>query len=274
MVVKAEFLRAEDGARTGNAWLHPCIEGANIAGLRARHHKAYEGESEWLALYGIGDRRYSAARAAHMAKGLPVACWDMGYFGKSRDLSRSHVRVAIDADHVSLKHLDRTPADHARWTRLGIGMHELFDARGPVVVVGMGIKSREHLGVFDWEEKALKAAVERFPGRRVIYRAKPSAHGEDTVAWEDRSEAGPINGVLKGASLVICKHSNVAIDACIAGVPVECEAGAPFWLYRSGPAPKLSQRLDFLYRLAWWNWQLSQREMEQALRFLIKMQGA
>ena len=37
---------------------------------------------------------------------------------------------------------------------------------------------------------------------------------------------GTIADVLNGCSVVVCRHSNVAVDACIAGVPVECEGGA------------------------------------------------
>jgi hypothetical protein len=59
---------------------------------------------------------------------------------------------------------------------------------------------------------------------------------------------------MRGCSLVVCRHSNVAIDACIAGVPVECDDGAAFALYRNGPQPDENARREFLGRLAWWNW--------------------
>jgi hypothetical protein len=77
-----------------------------------------------------------------------------------------------------------------------------------------------------------------------------------------------MNKALAGASLVICRHSNAAIEACIAGVPVECSGGAAHWLYSRTPRPTTEERLDFLYRLAWWQWRFI--EMKSAWLFLMK----
>jgi hypothetical protein len=61
-----------------------------------------------------------------------------------------------------------------------------------------------------------------------------------------------IEQLLCGASLIVCRHSNVAIDGAIAGVPFECEDGAAAWLK---PQPYTREnRLRFLCRLSWWQW--------------------
>jgi hypothetical protein len=272
VVVQLEVLKADDGARTGRAWVLPCANGASAAGLRARLRREYSGEFDWLTVYGVGDPRYGAARDAHVASGRPVACWDMGYVGKSRDMGETHTRVSLGSDHPSAKHMDRTDPDPSRWGRLGIQLRE--DARdgGHVLVVGLGPKSRAYLGEFGWEERALAAAAARFPDRRIVYRPKPAGVGDrDSVEWPHRSEGTTVATALRGASLVICRHSNVAVDACIAGVPVECEGGAALWLYSRGAAPTRAERLDFLHRLCWWQWRF--REMERAWKFLLRVSG-
>jgi hypothetical protein len=105
----------------------------------------------------------------------------------------------------------------------------------------------------------------------VVYRTKPRLPGKnlDRVKWPFISTGEFVVDALRGASLVICRHSNVAIDACIAGVPVECEDGAAYWLYRRGSVPTVAQRLDFLHRLCWWQWRFS--EMDKAWLFLQSM---
>ena len=78
-----------------------------------------------------------------------------------------------------------------------------------------------------------------------------------------------IADLLKGASLVVCRHSNVAVDACIAGVPVICDDGAAFSLYRSNTSPTPEQRMDFLQRLSWWEW--DRTEAGAAWEFIQEM---
>ena len=65
---------------------------------------------------------------------------------------------------------------------------------------------------------------------------------------------GAIEDVLRNASLLVCAHSNTAVDACIAGVPVECDDGAAFALYAGNAAPNRDERRAFLEALAWWQW--------------------
>ena len=80
----------------------------------------------------------------------------------------------------------------------------------------MGKKSRVFLGAGDCELRKASELQQRFPGRSIIVRQK-------------RAQV-PIDQALRGASLVVCHHSNCAVDAIIAGVPFECEDGAAYWL--------------------------------------------
>lgn len=268
-----EFFKDEhSGSRTGKAWLLPCFQGAWAAGLNPKITSAYTGEAEWLSVMGIGDQRYFDARKEHFESNRPVACWDMGYFGKSKELINCYCRVSLNADHPTHAALEATEPRPSRWAIQGIALRDDFDPDGHVVVVGMGPKSHDYIGEHDWEQGALERAQARFPHRRIVYRPKPRRHALVPVRWHDLADNMPIMQALKGASLVICRHSNVAIDACIAGVPVECEAGAAHWLYSRTPRPSYKERVDFLQRLAWWQYRLWPTDMERGWKFLVAME--
>jgi hypothetical protein len=273
-----EFLRdpSHVSSVTGTKWLPVCVAGARSAGLVAEETRYYEGKSEWLCVFGVGDPSYSAARTKHLAKGGRVICWDIGYRGQrvvvNTSPEKTYTRVSIDHDHPRPLFLDRTVSDPSRWLQVVEPFRSDANSEGPVLVVGMGDKSHKHLNEYSWERRALVLAQKRFPDRKIIYRPKPrSKHAEvpdekNVVPWPN-TVGGLIEEALRGVSLVICKHSNVAVDACIAGVPVECEDGAALWLYRHGSAPTVAQRLDFLHRLCWWQWRFF--EMQAAWEFLL-----
>ena len=270
MAQTIEFLKDQRiGARTGKLWLDPCRTGAARAGFDPRWVSGYHGEVELLTLWGIGKDSNIQARKQHLAKGGHVINWDMGYLGRPH-----YARVSIDVDHPSHALMENTEPDPSRWEHFGLKLYNVANPKGHVVVVGLGAKSRVQFKNGDtWEQKALLEAKARFPDRRIVYRPKPSKY-EDKVQWEHRSEVESIYRLLQGASLVICKHSNVAVDACISGVPVECDGGAALWLYNRCTTPTVAQRLDFLYRVCWWQWKLDDHDMEVGWKFLRTVLGS
>lgn len=208
-----------------------------------------------LMVYGAGHPVRRPQQAANQAAGGRLIGWDLGYWNKKAAGTFS-MRATIDADHPQRK---LRPEPPERWDGAGIALREDADPSGPVIVIGMGTKSRRMLGLAgpQWETRAIERVRRAYPGRQVIYRPKrpTDKHPEGVRMNQD----APIADVIRGASLVVCRHSNVAIDACIAGVPVVCEDGAAAALYsdaiRSPTIPSREQRLQFLRSLAWWQWQ-------------------
>jgi hypothetical protein len=264
MAPSVEILITGEEARLGDAMLRASSAAAMALGYEVHVNAHYRGDCDWLMLWGVGADARNAARRAQIARGGHAALWDIGYVnapGKAKEPGSAYVRLSVDENHP-WRLLDRTPNDPSRWHALGVALRDDFDPDGPIIVTGMGAKSRVHLGLRndEWELRMLRQVQARFPQRRVLYRAKPgrTAELDARVDWP-RAEGATIEEALRGASLVVCRHSNVAIDACIAGVPVECEDGAAFWLYRHGPNPVLAARLDFLYRMAWWQWRTDEQ---------------
>lgn len=233
-----------------------------------------EVRTEWsgkpcvLVVYGAGHPVRRPQQLANLRAGGRMIAWDLGYWGKSGDCT-SPMRATIDHDHPQ-KMLRTEPGQ--RWDRTGIALREDADPKGPIVVIGMGPKSHRMLGYSgpEWERRALEACARYYPDRQIIYRPKRPHHPKPAGRWRAVAEV-PIEHVLRGASLVVARHSNVAIDACIAGVPVVCEDGAAAALYsnnlRSPTIPTRDDRLQFLRSLAWWQWQ--PEEAREAWTYLV-----
>jgi hypothetical protein len=161
------------------------------------------------------------------------------------------MRVSIDVLHPTAAQLAMAPEGQCRRA------HELReDAKkeGPILLVGMGLKSVAMYGLvpMQWERDTLRHLRQKYPQHRVLWR--PKGRRASILPGTQLFHGMPIEDALRGLSLVVCRHSNVAIDACIAGVPVECEDGAARALYRGNRNPTREQRAEFLRQLGWWNW--------------------
>lgn len=245
--MRVEVLRARRTSSTAEPMLSALVRAARAAGDTVVETSAYQGKSDWLVLFGVGVPVHDHARRVHVKRGGHALLWDLGYFGRKK--ATGFLRASIDRDHPQAL-LDRTPPDPMRWERHGIALREDADAAGPILLVGLGRKSRQYLHEADWERSTLRTLMQRFPGRAVLHRPKPNHEGPLLPC--ERDATTPIEELLRRCSLVVCRHSNVAVDAAIAGVPFEAEDGAATWLAQRPFTPE--HRLDFLRRLAWWQW--------------------
>jgi len=205
------------------------------------------GKASILMTYGPGDKVRKEWLSEHRARGVTTIMWDMGYFA-TKDFIGG-MRFSVNDWHP--QHLlDRAPADCSRWDALKLPLRNDHNPKGPIILVGMGPKTRAIVDETDWETRMLKKLHKRFPKHRVIHRPKPGRpHPNLPCPTDGRT---PIEVLLRGASLVVCRHSNVACDAVLAGVPFEAIDGAAKWLDGKPYTPEV--RHEFLCRLMWFNW--------------------
>lgn len=261
--MECEVLLPKIAAR-GARMLQAMVEAGVDAGVDCRVTQDYQGNSPWLMSYGLGHTGRRVSTDAHCRNGGRLIGWDMGYWDREESM-----RLTVDADHPQ-KFLRSVPPD--RWEATGFQLRNDHDSSGPVVLVGMGKKSRIQFGFqgLAWELRTLAAIRAADPKRRILYRPKKL---EKLQGLQPAS--GPIEQAIKGASLVVCKHSNVAIDACIAGIPVVCEDGAASAIYGNDlaapVAPDEGVRREFLTRLAYWQWRPN--EAASAWKFLKTVLG-
>lgn len=250
----AEILIDEPIAQRGRKMLRALADVAPRVVVR----NMYSGAHRLLVMYGAGADWRQAILRKHLAAGGRAALWDLGYWDRE-----DAMRLSIDAMHVTNASLAATNGA----ARRRFALREDADPRGPILLAGVGAKTAAMAGAppLAWERSALARIHSRFPGSRVLWRPKGRLpnHLEGTTLCHGQS----IEAAMAGCSLVVCKTSNVAVDACVAGLPVWCEGGAAHSLYGDNPSsPSREQREDFLRRLSWWNWRPS--EAEQAWRWI------
>lgn len=257
-MTSVELLRAVKPTASAAPILDATAAAVRAAGDELRETTVYEGKSEWLILQGVGAPVHNAARNLHLQRGGHVLMWDFGYW--HREKVTGHMRMSIDHDHPQ-QWLDVTPPDPARWERAGIALRDDGDPEGHILLIGLGRKSRGYLRAHHWERHTYAKLLQRFPGRRIVFKPKPG--GGVMLPCKTAHPDAPLEPLLRGAALLVCRHSNCAVDAVIAGVQFEAEDGAATWLKPGG------DRLDFLRRLAYWQYLPS--EAAQAWDFVKRV---
>lgn len=246
--MRCEVIIAQDMSLRAKKMLHAMVAGADEAGVEVEVVKEYQGNHQVLMTYGLGHPLRRGWQERHKAGGGRLIGWDLGYW--HRDVpQRFSMRVSLDDDHP---YRWIRPEPPSRWDAARIALRNDADPAGPIILVGLGRKQRWVMGLEGqaWEQRTWSRLRKHYPGRKILWRPKkPEPLGGLVSCY-----GPPIEQVLRGASLVVCHHSNVAVDACIAGIPVECEDGAAFALYRNNPSPSIQEREEFLQSLAWWQW--------------------
>lgn len=262
--MNCEIIISADMIDSGKAILKAMAKAAPIPTVV---NNFYAGSYDLMMTYGVGHAIRGAWFKEHVASGRHAIGWDQCYWDRKGSLDRT-MRLTVDADHPQLW-MDDRPSD--RFNASAIELRDDYDPFGPVVLVGMGPKSdvRYSQPRLTWERSALARIRSAHPGKRIIHR--PKRRTDPLLTGTVRMAGMPIEQVLRGASLVVCRHSNVAVDACIAGIPVCCECGAAALIYGNDLAnprrPGREQRLKFLSSLAYWQWKPS--EAKQAWAFLL-----
>lgn len=266
--MRCEVLLDDDGAERGRRILEAMIAAAPAAGVEAiATRKGFRGDCPLLMTYGTGHEVRRPYWLKHRRGGGRCIGWDLGYWNHKAQGTFT-MRATLDGDHPP-QFIRDEPGE--RWDNAGIELREDANPEGPIVLVGMGNKAaRLHARApLVWEQQLLAQLKKIYPGREILFR--PKRYRRPLLRGVKLAPEGPIEQALAGASLVVCRHSNVAVDACIAGVPVVCWDGAAAALYgndlKHPKAPTREERLRFLRSLAWWQW--TPEEALAAWRYLL-----
>lgn len=232
---------------------------------------SYQGESDWLVVWGASAQVQRDAFNAHRAKGRNVMCLDMGYY--STELGA--VRMSINAPHP------QELAKAITEPRPGFvvpALDDFYNPDGHILVAGMGTKSRQGLGMegWNWERDQVRKLSNAYPGRRIMYRPKPRQR--ETIEGTIDASEGQIGQYLRGCSLVVVHHSNIVVDCALHGLPCVAYGGIGIIGYNSSienPAPRLlgGARDGFLNRVAWFNWLPTEFEAMRAFAIQLTNEG-
>jgi len=252
--MRVDVLITDQTPPRGRKLMQAVLDGARNLSIDAHLGLRQGGVGSVVMLYGMGgaDRRMHAGKAN-------VVSFDMGYWSRKGD--DRHYRVSIGGYHCPELIFRGENPGPARWAKYGLPVAGRFDPFGPIMVVGHGPKS-EAIGARGWAADKSREIRRTFPGRRILYRPKPKRPHEPGVTCDAVSHEA-IEYALQKCSLVVCRHSNVAVDAARLGVPVVCDDGAAAAIYPSAltdwqSQPSAERRAEFLHRLAWWQWSVAE----------------
>lgn len=259
MLDGAEILFDSPLAPRGRSMLNAMLEAAPGAVVTNN----YIGRHKLLMMHGVGRPDRMAAFRQHKARGGHIVLWDLGYWQREEAM-----RLSVNGLHPTPTQLALAPTGEwrAHWHLRSDG-----DPSGPVLLIGLGDKSASMYGLqpMQWERATLARIKSTYPGRRVLWR--PKGKTLMPLAGTTLCHGVTIEQALAGCSLMVCRHSNVGVDACIAGVPVQCEGGAALALYANGSSPSIDERMEFIRRVGFWNWR--PKEATQAWAWINKVIG-
>lgn len=227
-----------------------CFEGR---GWRVqRHEKPIKGEPDFVAGYGWREVMVDAysrwpGRVLHV---------DGGFWGRDR-----YVKLAMGGRWSPLSGRDY---DGGR-----LGKHQIIaqKSRAPgkrVLVCGMSEKAATSWGLDEQEWERWAVEVLRSVGADVIFRPKPNRGGKK-IKGAAFDEGTSIYRSLNQVDAVATHHSNAAIDAIVAGLPIYVEVGLaePMSVGRiedlpGAPSHSITARSRFLREVAWHQWTLEE----------------
>lgn len=179
---------------------------------------------------------------------------DLGYWHRE-----TSYRLVVDGWSPHLYVRAGLPA--SRLKRLGVEVQPWRTGGDTITIAGStGKSSVEHgLAYRAWEIDVVRQL--QGCGKRIAYRPKPTDRDKAPIAGAEY-DVGPIDCALRRSCAVVTHHSNAAVEALVAGVPVHCETGvaAAFSVPLAEVAnpPLLEGREQFLADTAWLNWSLDE----------------
>lgn len=265
----AELLRFEPQSPRGLRMFAELEHTAPRFGVVAKQTASYRGDADVLVLWGAGSPLRWPAMERQLEQRKHYVGLDLAYWNRE-----SKIRVTVDAPHPQAWVMSHDWPD-SRFYADPPRLANVWDPRGPVVVAGIGIKSKVQYGagrVLGWEEDQIDLCLAA--GRSVVYRQK-NRIGESPVGIP-MAKAGSIDEILHGASVVVTWSSNVAVDAIRLGIPAVCADGAAAAVCPSScdhpdafTPLKPEVRHKFLRNLAWFQW--APQESGDCWRFLQEL---
>lgn len=163
--------------------------------------------------------------ADYNAAARPAVYIDLGYW-KREGLTGYH-KIAVGARHPTA-YFQRRKHDYSRVKALGVTLSPWPKHGRHILLAGMGSKASviaEHVAFESFERWAVET-IRSHSNRQIIYRPKPSCKNSRPLNGTIYSpKEQDLSRVLQDCHAVVTHHSNVAVDALIAGVPVFCWHG-------------------------------------------------
>lgn len=159
-------------------------------------------------------------------KSRKVLFLDLGYFGRrKRTRYDGYHKLVLNDRHPTAYFQER---EHSidRFRAHGIQIQPWRKGGKHVLVIGMSAKAAAHDGFQpqQWERETI-AQLAALTDRPIIYRPKPNWTESRPIPGSHYGVHTPLAEHFADAHCVVAHHSNVAVDALLAGIPCICPAG-------------------------------------------------
>jgi hypothetical protein len=252
-------------------------EGVRRAGGHGdlRSSASYKGRPEYdvAIFYGLAaglDRIFRDYREQRRAVYV-----DLGYWGRrKRTRWDGYHKVAVNSRHPT-SYFQLRPHGPERFAQHGVAIRPWREEGRHILIAGMSAKAAAAEGLLpnQWERQTI-ARLRQLTRRPIIYRPKPNwtdAHPLEGTTFDRET---PLEDALTDCHCVVTHHSNVAVDALMAGVPCICPGGVASLLsghdladIEKPPMPK--GREQWAADLAWTQWSVDEMQSGAAFHYLV-----
>lgn len=165
---------------------------------------------------------------AYRAAGGHYCYIDLGWWNRKpgNDVLGGYHKVVVDGREPGPYFRRNSPND--RFARLKVNIAPWRQGGNHILVAGMSEKSARTRGYgpHQWETDMVRKLQKIYPKRPLLLRPKPSWMGATPIIGAAYSPATvPLDDALRGAWAAVSCHSNVAVDALVAGIPIYVEGG-------------------------------------------------
>lgn len=175
--------------------------------------------------YGFTDHM-RAAMADHRTRGGSVYI-DLGYWGRHDGGRRSGFhKVSVNSRHPT-DYFQKRPHPPERFLKFGVEIEDWRSGGRHILIAGMSAKAAhaERFAPEQWERATIDT-LRSVTDRPLLYRPKPNWKAARPLRGADYSPPEQtMADALKNCHAVVTHHSNVAVDALLAGIPVFTSAG-------------------------------------------------
>lgn len=233
-------------------------------------------DSDVAIFYGL----HKHILSAYTKRGLPAIYIDLGYWGRHEGGRREGFhKFALNTRHPTAYFQNRKH-DSCRFRHFGVPIRDWQNTRkkGYILLAGMSAKAAKAEGFApeEWERDAVKQ-IREHTDREIVYRPKPNWRAARQLQGTrmERGVDGDVGRWLEKCHAVVTHHSNVSVDAILAGVPVFCWDGvatapgkASSDLSQIETPPEAVDREQWAADIAWTQWSVPEMRSGAAWRYL------
>ncbi len=184
-----------------------------------------EPEARVAVFYGF-DQQMRVIFEKYRKHNLPVVYVDLGYFGRLEGGKWSgYHKVSVNDRHPT-KYFQARPHDSSRVSRFRLTFNPWKDGRH-ILICGTSDKGAlvDGFRPQQWETETINL-LRKVTQRPLIYRPKPSWNGASPIPGSVFAQSKEdVSRWLHDCHAVVSHHSNVCVDAFLAGVPNFCVEG-------------------------------------------------